>query len=991
MTTTLPVQIIPSLQERLRQAVDGEVRFDLGSRAAYSVDSSNYREVPVAVVAPRSVDDAVAAIAVCASEGAPVVSRGGGTSLGGQTTNSAVVVDWTKYCHHLVSLDVEARTCVVEPGMALDELNRQLAPHGLMYGPKPATHRSCTLGGMIGNNSCGSTAQAYGKTVDNIVRLEVLTYDGLRMWVGPTSDDEYAQILDEGGRRAGIYRELRRLRDENLSLIRTRYPAIPRRVSGYNLDSLLPENHFDLAHALVGSEGTLVTVLHAELRLVGIPKAKAMVVLGYPDIAAAGDAVMEIVAHDPWQLEGMDQVLIDMEKQARLAGTAIDMLPRGGGWLIVQFAGDDQDDADARAKKLLDDIEKGDHPPTDKFLDDPAKEDELVEARESGLGATAHPLDKHDTWPGWEDSAVPPERLGDYLRDLRSLLNEFGYDEDETSLYGHFGQACIHTRIPFELRTVDGVAHFREFTSRAADLVASYGGSLSGEHGDGQARGDLLPRMFGDEVVALFGRVKALFDPGDRMNPGKVVAPNPRDAQLRLGPDYTHGEPRTHFSYPEDKGMFSNAALRCVGIGNCRNAVSDEQVMCPSYMVTREEEDSTRGRARLLFEMLRGSTITDGWRSTEVRDALDLCLSCKGCKSDCPVGVDMATYKAEFLSHHYAGRLRPLAHYSMGWLPALSLVAQRAPATVNALTQSPLAPLLKRVGGIAPERTIPRFAPESFVSSWKRRPASSRPAQPPHRGPVLLWPDSFTNSFHPHVARAAVHVLEDAGFEVRVPTRPVCCGLTWVSTGQLSTAKRVLRRTLDVLRDDIRAGTPVVGLEPSCTAMFRSDGPDLLPGDEDMHRLSTQTRTLAELLTQRAPDWQPPQVDVDALVQTHCHQHAILGTDADTELMKAAGIDADRLGSGCCGLAGNFGFEKGHYDVSRAAGERVLLPRVRAADDDTVILADGFSCRTQIEQGDTGRTAIHLAELLASGLDAAPRDQPDRASRRLSLVTKEIA
>jgi len=410
MTTTLPVQIIPSLQERLRQAVDGEVRFDLGSRAAYSVDSSNYREVPVAVVAPRSVDDAVAAIAVCASEGAPVVSRGGGTSLGGQTTNSAVVVDWTKYCHHLVSLDVEARTCVVEPGMALDELNRQLAPHGLMYGPKPATHRSCTLGGMIGNNSCGSTAQAYGKTVDNIVRLEVLTYDGLRMWVGPTSDDEYAQILDEGGRRAGIYRELRRLRDENLSLIRTRYPAIPRRVSGYNLDSLLPENHFDLARALVGSEGTLVTVLHAELRLVGIPKAKAMVVLGYPDIAAAGDAVMEIVAHDPWQLEGMDQVLIDMEKQARLAGTAIDMLPRGGGWLIVQFAGDDQDDADARAKKLLDDIEKGDHPPTDKFLDDPAKEDELVEARESGLGP---PLTRStSTTPGPGGRTRPSPRSG---------------------------------------------------------------------------------------------------------------------------------------------------------------------------------------------------------------------------------------------------------------------------------------------------------------------------------------------------------------------------------------------------------------------------------------------------------------------------------------------------------------------------------------------------------------------------------------------------
>ncbi|MEP6631512.1 MAG: FAD-binding and (Fe-S)-binding domain-containing protein [Lapillicoccus sp.] len=990
MTATVDIAITPSLQSELRRAVEGEVRFDRGSRATYAVDSSNYRQVPVAVVAPHSIDDAVAAIRVCARFSAPVVSRGGGTSLAGQTANSAVVVDWTKYCHHLVSLDVEARTCVVEPGMALDELNRSLAPHGLMYGPKPATHRTCTLGGMIGNNSCGSTAQAYGKTVDNIVRLEVLTYDGTRMWVGPTSDDEYASIVDAGGRRAQIYQGLRELRDGNLSLIRTRYPKIPRRVSGYNLDSLLPENHFDVARALVGSEGTLVTVLHAELTLVEVPKAKSMVVLGYPDIAAAGDAVMQIVAHDPWQLEGMDEVLIDMEKQAHLAGDAIDMLPRGGGWLIIQFAGDNQDDADAKAHKLLDDVEHGDHPPTDTFLDDPAKEDVLVEARESGLGATAHPRGNHNTWPGWEDSAVPPERLGDYLRDLRSLMDEFGYSKDETSLYGHFGQACIHTRIPFELRTVDGVALFHDFTARAADLVASYGGSLSGEHGDGQARGDLLPRMFGDEVVALFGQVKTLFDPDGRMNPGKVVHPNPRDQQLRLGPDYVHAEPATHFSYPDDAGKFSHAALRCVGIGNCRNAVSDDQVMCPSYMVTREEEDSTRGRARLLFEMLRGDTITDGWRSTEVRDALDLCLSCKGCKSDCPVGVDMATYKAEFLSHHYQGRLRPMSHYSMGWLPLLSQVAVRVPDVVNAVTQSPAAPLLKKLGGIAAQRTIPTFAPQSFVSSWKRRPLSSRPRRPAHRGPVVLWPDSFTNAFDPQIARAAVLVLEDAGFEVRVPTRPVCCGLTWVSTGQLATAQKVLRRTLDVLRDDIRAGVPVVGLEPSCTAMFRSDGVDLLPGDEDMRRLSKQTRTLAELLTERASDWKPPQVQVDALVQTHCHQHAIMGVDADTALMKAAGIDANRLASGCCGLAGNFGFEAGHYEVSRAAGERVLLPRVRAADKATVILADGFSCRTQIQQGDTGRTPIHLAELLASGLNDAPRDQLTSAPNTTARANENL-
>ena len=986
MTSTTEVSIAPSLESALRDRLGGEVRFDLGSRAAYAVDSSNYRQVPAGLVVPSSVDDAVAAVEVCARYGIPVTSRGGGTSLAGQTANAGVVLDWTKHCNHLVSVDAHARRCVVEPGIVLDDLNRALAPVGLMFGPRPATHRTCTIGGMVGNNSCGSTAQAYGKTVDNVARLEVLTHDGLRMWVGPTTDEEYAAVLAHGGRRAEIYQGLHELREANLALIRTRYPKIPRRVSGYNLDSLLPENHFDLARALVGSEGTLVTVLHAELELVEVPKARSMVVLGYPDVGSAGDAVPTVLTHRPWLLEGLDHVLMQLEEQAGLAGEAIRRMPEGSGWLMIQFAGDDQEEADAKAKGLLGALDGHEHEPTHTFLDDPAKEDELIEVREAGLGATAHPVGKHDNWPGWEDSAVPPDRLGDYLRDLRSLLDEFGYSRDETALYGHFGQACVHVRIPFELRTTDGIAHYRAFAERAADLVVSYGGSLSGEHGDGQARGELLPRMFGEDVVALFGQVKHLFDPQDVMNPGKVVAPRRLDQDLRLGADYAPDEPHTHFAYPDDGGRFSRATLRCVGVGSCRSSVSENQVMCPSYMVTREEEHSTRGRARLLFEMVRGTTITDGWRSPEVRDALDLCLACKGCKSDCPVGVDMATYKAEFLAHHYRHRLRPVAHYSMGWLPVWARCAGWAPRVVNALTgRRPIAAALKRAGGIAPERQIPRFDPHPFVRSWKRRPAGSRPGPPASRGPVLLWPDTFTNAFDPTIARSAVRVLEDAGFEVRVPTEPVCCGLTWISTGQLDVAAKVLRRTLRVLRDDIRAGVPVVGLEPSCTAVFRADGPELLDGDEDMRRLSMQTKTLAELLRQRAPDWTPPRLDVDALVQTHCHQHAVMGTEADDALMTAGGIDADRVASGCCGLAGNFGFEDGHYEVSRAAGERVLLPAVRAAPDDTVILADGFSCRTQIEQCGTGRRAVHLAELLASGLAeqaAGPRARRTRPRRR---------
>lgn len=954
---------LDALHRDLLAAVDGDVRVDAGARAAYSTDSSNYRQPPIAVVVPRSVQAAAAAVGVCRQHGVPVVSRGGGTSLAGQTTNHAVVIDWTKYCNRLVSVDEPAGTCVVEPGIALDDLNDHLAVHGLMFGPRPSTHPSCTIGGMVGNNSCGATAQAYGKTVDNVRRLEVLTYDGLRMWVGPTTDDEYGEIIARPDRRAGIYRELKVLRDTHLAQIRTRFPDIPRRVSGYNLDALLPEQGFDLAKALVGSEGTLVTVLHAELQLVPLAQNKALVVLGYPDVAAAGDAVPQILRHDPWQLEGLDDVLIGLEKADHDEKEAIAGLPPGGGWLMVQFIGDSPEASEALARALVDDVEGSESPPQVRVLTDETKQECLAAVREAGLGATAHPSAKHDTWEGWEDSAVPPDRLGDYLRDLRAMFDEFGYGET-TSLYGHFGQGCVHTRIPFELRTAEGIARYRAFVERAADLVVSYGGSLSGEHGDGQSRGELLVKMYGAEVVRAFERMKEIFDPANMMNPGKVVAPYPLDSNLKLGTDYQPWEPRTHFAFPKDQNRFSRAAARCVGVGNCRSSGGDGQVMCPSYQVTRDETHSTRGRARLLFEMIRGEVITDGWRSTEVRDALDLCLSCKGCRSDCPVEVDMATYKAEFLSHHYARRLRPVSHYAMGWLPLWARLVASAPVPVNLLTRSPLAPLLKRLGGVAAQRDIPPFATERFTDWFARR----EPGRAGTRGAVLLWPDTFTNNFDPHIGIAAVHVLEAAGFEVRLPDRTLCCGLTLISTGQLGIAKRVLRRTVAAMREEIRAGTPVVGLEPSCTAVFRTDAPELLPGDEDVRRLSMQTMTLAELLEQRAPDWHPPPVNRRAIVQTHCHQHAVMGFDADRALLERSGVEVEVLDSGCCGLAGNFGFERGHYEVSIACAERVLLPAVRGADLQTVLLADGFSCRTQVEQARVGRHGVHLAELLAAAV-----------------------
>jgi FAD/FMN-containing dehydrogenase/Fe-S oxidoreductase len=969
-----------TLQSALTDKVDGEVRFDAGSRAAYAHDASNYRQPPLGVVVPRTADDAAAAVGVCAELGVPVLSRGGGTSLAGQCCNEAVVIDWTKYCHHVVSVDPGGRTAIVQPGAALDHVNGAVREYGLMVGPKPSTHASCTIGGMIGNNSCGSTAQAYGKMADSVRRLEILTYDGLRTWTGLTSDVDYEQIVAAGGRRADIYRGLRAIRDDYLGLIRTRYPDIPRRVSGYNLDYLLPENQFHVARALVGSESTLVTVLTAEISLVEIPKFRSLVVLGYPDIAQAADVVPLVISHSPLACEGLDDVLISLERQEHLAGAALDKLPEGSGWLMIQFGGDTEEEAKERALRLIDAVQSdGEHPkPHVAYTEDPSVEDDLDQVRELGLGATAYPPHKHETHEGWEDAAVPPERLGGYLRDFRTLLGR--HDYHRASLYGHFGHGCVHTRIPFELRTDEGIANYRSFVEEAADLVVSYGGSLSGEHGDGQSRGELLPKMFGPELMRAFGEMKDVFDPDNRMNPGKVVHPYRLDEHLTMRGFFPR-EPRTFFNYPHEGGKFSvGAASRCVGIGKCRG---ESGTMCPSYRVTREEEHSTRGRARLLMEMVRGDVVTSGWHSTEVRDALDLCLACKGCRKECPVGVDMATYKAEFLAHHYAGRVRPAAHYSMGWLPVIARLVTAVPGLagiVNLAGRTPgFSSLTKRAAGIDSGRDLPRFTGQRFTAWYARRRTAASPGRR-----VILWPDTFSNNFHPEVAKAAVTVLERAGFTVDVPLTPMCCGLTWISTGQLGVAQRVLRRTIKALLPDLRAGVPVVVLEPSCAAVFRADAAELL-GRDDARLLANQTRTLAELLVESG--WQPsvllegPSRDRDggarsrrAIAQVHCHQHAIMGFDADTEILRRVGVDVDVLEGGCCGLAGNFGFERGHFEVSAALADRGLWPAARAAEPETAILADGFSCRTQLAAGRTGREGLHLAQLLAqlTAPDGAP-------------------
>jgi FAD/FMN-containing dehydrogenase/Fe-S oxidoreductase len=948
------------LPQQLRAALRGEVRFDQGSRALYATDASNYRMPPIGVVIPRDRDDIIAAVRICREHGAPLLTRGGGTSLAGQCCNAAVILDLSKYYNRVLSIDPNRRQITVEPGIALDEVQKIAAPHELIFGPNPATHNHCTVGGMIGNNSCGINsmlAANHGtgyRTSDNVVAMEVLLYDGTILTVGQTDDAAFDAAIAEGGRRGEIYAGLKRLRDDYGDLIRQRFPKIPRRVSGFNLDDLLPETGCNLAKALGGSEGTCVIILSATLQLVPKPKARSLLVLGYPSAYEAGDHVPEILPRKPIGLEGIDQRLVENARHHGIHVDALDLLPEGHGWLLVEFGGDTKEASDAQARQLMEQLRQKEKPPSMKLYDEPEMENKLWEARESGLGATAFVADSPDTWEGWEDSAVPPEKVGPYLRDLRALFDRYGY---QSVLYGHYGQGCIHCRITFDLVTADGIKKWRSFLDDAADLVVRYGGSFSGEHGDGQSKAELLPKMYGAELIRAFEEFKALWDPDWKMNPGKVVRPNPITSHLRLGAAYNPWRPKTHFSYQADHGDFSRATLRCVGVGECRR--HEGGTMCPSYMVTQEEMHSTRGRAHLLYEMLQGDLIKDRFRSEQVKEALDLCLSCKGCKGDCPVHVDVATYKAEFLAHHYQGRLRPRHAYAFGLIARWARLASLFPRVTNFFLRAPIfSTAMKTMLNVAPQREMPRFARQTF-KEWffARRPRN--PAGPP----VILWPDTFNNHYHPDVARAATEFLERAGWRVIVPRAALCCGRPLYDYGMLDTARAWLQRILVELREEIRAGIPMVGLEPSCVATFRDELCNLLPHDDDAQRLAHQTLLLSEFIDQRMPNYPLPQLKRRALVHGHCHQKALMKLTAEERVLKRMGIDYEVLDSGCCGMAGAFGYEKEHYDVSIACGERALLPNVRKAEADTLIVANGFSCRKQIELM-TERRALHLAHLL---------------------------
>lgn len=1021
---------IAAFLNALVEAIEGEVDATTGTRARFSTDAGLYRIPPLALVFPASVDDVLTTLDLAREYEIPVTSRGGGTSCAGNAIGPGIVLDFTRHLNKVVSIDPHSRTAVVEPGCIEASLQEAAAPFGLRFGPDPSSQNRASIGGMVGNNACGPHATAWGRTADNIVALDCVDGLGRRFTARLEHDPSLPEVPG-----------LAELIDSNLGIIRTELGTFGRQVSGYSLEHLTPEKHRNLAAMLVGTEGTLVTILQITVRLVDLPRAPVLVALGYPDMIAAADDVPTVLEHHPLAVEGLDSRLVDVVRRHNGPG-AVPELPAGQGWMMCEVGGTDLEDSLTRARALVASAH------TDAAAIYPPGADALrlwrIRADGAGLGGRT-PFNpetgkgNEQAWPGFEDAAVPPARLGAYLRDFTALMKEFNIDG---LLYGHFGDGCVHVRLDMPLETDEGVAHSRRFLERAAQCCASHAGSVSGEHGDGRARSELLRFMYSPAMLDLFAQVKGLFDPENLLNPGVLTAPmSAASAAVRagtirpgtkLGADVEDVDPQPGvdlldhflrrpasrrlradggFAFREDHGDFATAVHRCTGVGKCRAGVLGA-FMCPSWEATKDEKDVTRGRARTLQDAANGQLIAS-IDSPEVLEALDLCLACKACSSDCPAGVDMAKYRSEVFFRRYRGRLRPLSHYTLGWLPRwtrLSASIPGAAALANALLGvDALRRLVFSFIGLDSRRPMPALQSGTF-SKWARarglsssspstQEASTTPTQtsvasasqggqastsspeksmrgaggprdPRGRRYVLVWADSFSQTLDDTGARSIVELLEANGFAVIVAP-DVCCGLTWITTGQLSGAKKKLSALLDALAPFAANGIPILGVEPSCTAVLRDDVLDLLPEDPRSSLLARGTFTLSELLA-TVPDEDlnlPDLSGVEIVAQPHCHHYSVMGWSADRALLDRLGATVTQL-SGCCGLAGNFGMEKGHYEVSVKVAEKSLLPTL-AEHPGAVYLADGFSCRTQAAQL-AERGGMHLATLLLHGGKTQP-------------------
>jgi FAD/FMN-containing dehydrogenase/Fe-S oxidoreductase len=950
------------LEIDLRKVIKGEVEFDASARGVFATDSSNYRQVPLGVVFPLDEDDVRRAVEVCRRFNAPILGRGAGTSLAGQACNVAVIVDMSRHMNKILSIDPEQRSARVQPGVVLDQLNEAARALDLTFGPDPATHAWCTLGGMVGNNSCGTHGLYTGKTVDCVDEIVLITYESERFVLGRCDDVAYEELASGDDDRARIVRELRELRNEFAVELRTGFPAISRRVSGYNLEQLLPENGFHLARSIVGSESTCGLVTEILVSLAPWPKHRSLVVVGFSDVYEAADHVPALLVNELIGLEGFDARLVEQMRAKKMNLANIELLPPGGGWLLAEVGAATEEEAREKAQRVVRNLDEPSHAVV---LHDHADQEKVWKIRESGLGATARPVGAAVNYEGWEDAAVAPENLGRYLRGVRDLWAEFGY---EGAWYGHFGQGCVHTRNNFDLSSVEGLRKYRSFVERAADLCVSLGGSISGEHGDGQSRGELLSRMYSPRMMKALGRFKAAWDPKDRMNPGKVVDPYPLDSNIRYGPNYRKSLlVASKFSFDHDEGSMQKAVERCVGVGKCRSDVAG--VMCPSYRATREETHSTRGRAKLFIEMFQGEVTPATWRNRDVFESLELCLSCKGCVSECPTQVDMATYKAEFLHHYYARRLRPLSAYALGLIPWTGQLASRVPRLANALLANKVTGgILTRVAGISSQRSVPRFAEKPFRHTSRVRALRHR-VDPT----VVLWPDSFTNFYLPNRGNETLEVLELVGEAVAVPKKWSCCGRPLYDSGMLSLARATARNVLDSLEEFLLRDLPVVVPEPSCLATFRDEFVSLLPDDERAAKLARLSCSLTEHLVRTSWRYDGAPMTGHLSIHPHCHQRAVQGSDADVIVLEQLGYKVEVLDLGCCGLAGSFGFQKDHDALSRKIAEDRFLPGIIDKGSQGRVIMDGFSCQLQageLSNVPTFTTARLLADTLLSGVES---------------------
>ena len=960
-------QELQSLHQDLLQNIDGEVDFSSAGIALYTSDASNYRQIPLGIVFPRSKDDVKTAVNLCSSHKVPVLMRGAGTSQNGQTVNEAVILDYSRFMDQVLSIDIEGRTALIQSGIVCDTLKATAEAHGLTFGPDPATHSRCTLGGMIGNNSCGPHSMLAGKTVENVLELDVMTTAGDIFKVGPTSEAELDEIIAGNDSRAAIYRELKSIRDEYADEIRLRYPTIKRRVSGYNLDQLLPENGFNVARALVGSEGTCVSILSAKVALIENPEFKRLIVLGFKDIFDAGDIVPNVMPFTPIAMEGLDWNIISGLNDRNLKQREVGLLPQGRAWLLIELAAKSNSELNDHCEAFITVMQATPTVTDLKMVVDSGEVSDIWSIREQGASATALALNPGDTDPvvGWEDTAVDPLQLGDYLRELYALVDSYGY---KTSLYGHFGDGCIHARMTFDTRSDDGVAKWRRFSREIAELVVKYNGSLSGEHGDGQAKAEFLPIMFGDKMMQAFRRFKQAWDPTRMMNPGKLIDAYRMDENLRFGPNYKTPVFDSVLQFTEDAGGLVGGHIggmgrsteRCIGMGKCR---AQTGAMCPSYQVTGEERFSTRGRAHQLHELLRGELIPEGFNDINIADSFKHCLSCKACKTECPTHVDIAALKAEFMYQHYKNRNRPLHHHAFGkagrWLPWMT----RAPGLFNVLQRGVPGRLIKTSLDVRKDKQLPILDKSPFRTSLKNNTDSSEGAffktGNNDGSPVVLWIDSVNNAYRPGVLKTAVSLLGRCGFQVYLSRQHFCCGRPLYEHGFLQQAKRQLQSILDNFHTALPSDSKVIVLEPSCLSVFKDELQRLFPENIHAADLASRTVTLTEFLSDQKIF--PDKKLARGVMHLHCHSKS--ASSAERDIMHQCFEELLEPESSCCGMAGVFGLQQSTSHIGDKLYLRNLAQAVTDSDPDTRIVSNGFSCQKQITDF-SGTRVWHPIEIL---------------------------